>query len=294
MLKPWEKLEMATRTIDIHPHVISRDDVAYPRAPLFGVQSDWSRERPVTIEDMIVAMDEAGVEKSAIVQASTCYGHDNSYVADSIAKHKDRLTGVCSVDIRAPDAVEKLKFWRERGMTGLRLFTGGSTQAIDASWIDHPSSFPAWDYAAQTGMSVCLQMSSAGFPNALGIVKQFPKVKLLLDHLARPDITDGPPYAAAKPLFSLADHGNIYLKLTPRNFAQVREGKATPESFFKKLVGEFGASRIAWGSNYPSSPGPLSKLLATAREALASVPARDQEWIFAGTARSLYPVLADA
>jgi L-fuconolactonase len=284
---------MATRTIDIHPHVISRDDVAYPRAPLFGVQSDWSRERPVTIDDMIAAMDEAGVEKSAIVQASTCYGHDNSYVADSVAKHKNRLTGVCSVDIRAPDAVEKLKYWRERGMTGLRLFTGGSTQAIDASWIDEPSSYPAWDYAAQTGMSVCLQMSSAGFPKALGILKQFPKVKLLLDHLARPDITDGPPYLAAMPLFSLASYANIYLKLTPRNFAQVREGKATPETFFKRLVGEFGASRIAWGSNYPSSPGPLSKLLATAREALAAVPDEDQEWIFARTAQSIYPVLAD-
>jgi predicted TIM-barrel fold metal-dependent hydrolase len=242
---------------------------------------------------MIAAMDEAGVDKSAIVQASTCYGHDNSYLAESIAKHKNRLTGVCSVDIRAPDAVERIKFWQERGMTGLRLFTGGSTQAIDASWIDEPSTFPAWDYAAQTGMSVCLQMSNAGFPKALSVLRQFPKVKLLLDHLAKPDITDGPPYAAAKPFFSLAPFGNIYLKVTPRTFTQVHEGKATPESFFKKLVGEFGASRIAWGSNYPASPGPLSKLLATAREALASVPAKDQEWIFARTAQSIYPVLAD-
>jgi predicted TIM-barrel fold metal-dependent hydrolase len=284
---------MVSRTIDIHPHVISRDDTRYPRSPLFGVQSDWSRERPVTIDDMIASMNEAGVDKSAIVQASTCYGHDNSYLADSIAKHLDRLTGVCSVDIRAPDAVEKLKLWRERGMTGVRLFTGGSTQAIDASWIDEPSTFPAWDYAAETGMSVCLQMSAAGFPKALGILKQFPKVKLLLDHLARPDLTDGPPYAAAQPLFALAPYGNIYLKVTPRSFTQVYEGKATPESFFKKLVGEFGASRIAWGSNYPASPGPLAKLLATAREALAAVPAKDQEWIFARTAQSIYPALAD-
>lgn len=284
---------MATRTVDVHPHVISRDDGRYPRAPLFGVQSDWSRERPVPIEDMIAAMDEAGVDKSAIVQASTCYGHDNSYLADSIAKHKNRLTGVCSVDIRAPDAVEKLKFWHERGMTGLRLFTGGSTQAIDANWIDDPATFPAWDHAAQTGMSVCLQMSAAGFPKALGILKQFPKVKLLLDHLARPDITDGPPYAAAKPLFTLVPYGNIYLKVTPRIFDQVRQGKATPETFFKKLVDEFGASRLAWGSNYPASPGPLSKLLGVAREALASVRSQDQEWIFARTAQSLYPSLVD-
>jgi L-fuconolactonase len=284
---------MASRFIDIHPHIISRDDNKYPRSPLFGVQSDWSRERPVTIDDMIASMNEAGVDKSAIVQASTCYGHDNSYVADSIANHKDRLTGVCSVDVRAPDAVEKLKYWQGRGMTGLRLFTGGSTAAIDASWINDPKTYPAWDYAAQTGMSVCLQMSADGFPNALDMLKRFPKVKILLDHLARPTITDGPPYAAAAPLFTLVPHGNIYLKLTPRTFDQVHEGKATPESFFKKLVGEFGSSRLAWGSNYPSSPGPLSKILNKAKEALASVPAKDQEWIFARTAQTIYPALAD-
>jgi len=284
---------MATRTVDVHPHVISRDDGRYPRAPLFGVQSDWSRERPVPIEDMIAAMDEAGIDKSAIVQASTCYGHDNSYLAESIAKHKNRLTGVCSVDIRAPDAVEKLKFWRERGMTGLRLFTGGSTQAIDASWIDDPSTFPAWDHAAQTGMSVCLQMSAAGFPKALGILKQFPKVKLLLDHLARPEITDGPPYAAAKPLFSLAPYGNVYLKATPLSFRAANEAKATPESFFKALVGEFGASRIAWGSNFPATEGSLVDLANDLRKCIAFLSPEDQHWIMAGTAQKLYPKLAD-
>jgi len=81
---------MATRLIDIHPHIISRMMFA-TRGAALGVQSDWSRERPVTIDDMIVAMDEAGVEKSAIVQASTCYGHDNSYLAESIASTRTAL-----------------------------------------------------------------------------------------------------------------------------------------------------------------------------------------------------------
>jgi predicted TIM-barrel fold metal-dependent hydrolase len=284
---------MVTRVIDIHPHIISRDDAAYPRSPLFGVQSEWSRERPVTVDDMIAAMDEAGVDKSAIVQASTCYGHDNSYLADSIAKHPARLTGVCSVDVRASDAVERITHWRSRGITGLRLFTGGSTHAIDPSWIDEPATHAAWDYAAQTGMSVCVQITAKGFPNVLAILKKFPKVKIVLDHLAFPDVSDGAPYVAAASLFSLAPHENIYLKLTPRIFTETRQGKATPETFFPKLVSEFGASRLAWGSNYPATPGPLSKILATAREALVSVSAKDQEWIFAKTAQSLYPALAD-
>ena len=47
-------------------------------------------------------MDAAGVQKAAIVQASTCYGHDNSYVADAVAAHPKRFTGVFSVDVLAP------------------------------------------------------------------------------------------------------------------------------------------------------------------------------------------------
>jgi hypothetical protein len=43
---------------------------------------------------MLAAMDEAGIERSVLVQASTCYGHDNSYVADAVAAHPDRFAGV--------------------------------------------------------------------------------------------------------------------------------------------------------------------------------------------------------
>src|SRR5260221_435759 len=169
--------------MDIHPHIIANDTKRYLLAPLGGHQSDWSRTRPVTTEQMIAAMDKAGVAKAAIVQASTCYGHDNSYVAHAVAAHPHRFTGVFSVDGLAP----------------------------------HPPQ---------------------------------------------------------------------------RNFTESRKGKATPETFFPKLVSIFGASRIAWGSNYPSSEGSLSDLLALATTSLKGLPASDQEWIFAKTAQTLYPALA--
>src|SRR5438270_2084472 len=108
--------------IDSHPHVISADIVRYPRAPLGGHQSDWSRDRPVSVEAMMAAMGEAGVTKSALVQASTCYGHDNSYLADAVAAHPERFTGVFSADILAADACDRLAFWMSKSLTGLRLF----------------------------------------------------------------------------------------------------------------------------------------------------------------------------
>ncbi|HEU5274158.1 MAG TPA: amidohydrolase family protein [Xanthobacteraceae bacterium] len=278
--------------IDIHPHIIAEDAKRYPLAPLGGHQSDWSRTRPVTTEQMIAAMDKAGVAKAAIVQASTCYGHDNSYVADAVAAHPDRFTGVFSVDVLAPDAPERMRHWVGKKLTGMRLFTIGSTMTEQASWLDDPKTYPAWDCAGELGLSICLQMSAKAFPQMIKMLERFPKVRVILDHMGRPALEDGPPYAAAESLFALAKYPTVYLKVTERNFTGSRKGKATPESFFAKVVSAFGASRLAWGSNCPSSEGSLPELLALAKSSLESLPQADQDWIFAKTAQSLYPALA--
>jgi len=280
-------------TIDIHPHIIAADAVRYPLAPLGGQQSDWSRTRPVTVERMIAAMDTAGVDKAALVQASTCYGHDNSYVANAVAAHPARFTGVFSVDVLAADAPERMRYWHGRKLTGLRLFTFGSTMSEQANWLDDPKSYPAWTCARELGLPICLQMSAKAIPQARAMAERFPNARIVLDHCARPVLADGPPYAAAASLFALARYPNIYLKLTPRIFAEARGGKATPETFFPKLVGEFGAARLAWGSNFPASEGTLPALLQTARDSLASLPQADRDWIFARTAQALYPALKD-
>ena len=68
-------------------------------------------------------------------------------------------------------------------------------------------------------------------------------------------------------------------------------GKGAPETFFAKLIDAFGASRIAWGSNFPNSVGTLSEILGAARKAFSFAKASDQDWIFGNTALSLYPSL---
>ena len=279
--------------IDIHPHIISTDETRYPRAPLGGHQSDWSRLRPVSMDDMIAAMARAGIQKSALVQASTCYGHDNSYVADAIKAHPERFAGVFSCDVLKPDATETMAHWMAKGLTGLRLFTTGSTMPGQADWLDDPRSFPAWHLAEERKLPVCLQMTAIGIPQLVNVLERFPKLRVILDHLARPQQDDGPPYKGADSLWGLAAYPGVYLKVTERNLVGASAGKATPKSFFGRLVSEFGASRIAWGSNYPASEKPLPELLMLAQETLSFLPERDREWIFARTAQSLYPSLTD-
>lgn len=283
---------MPTKIIDIHPHIIAPDTKRYPLSPLGGEQSGWSQTRPVSFEQLIAAMDEAGVDQAAIVHSSTTYGYDNSYVADAVALQPKRFTGVFSVDVLAPDAPEKIRYWVGRKLTGLRLFTTGSTMPGQAGWLEDPRLLPAWETAGKLGLSICVQMTPAAMPQLEKLLQRYPDIPVVIDHLMKPPIEDGPPYAGANFLFALARYGNVYLKLTTRNVVDARKGKATPETFFPRLVKEFGASRIAWGSNYPASEGTLSAFVKQAKEALASLTAEDQEWIFHRTAEKLYPALA--
>ena len=226
------------------------------------------------------------------MQASTCYGHDNSYVADAVAAHPDRFTGVFSCDILAPDARETMAHWMARGLTGLRLFTTGSTMPGQAGWLDDPRTFPAWQKAEDDGLPVCLQMTADGIPQIENVLRRCPRVRVVLDHLARPVQEDGPPYRVADSLWRLAGYPGVYVKVTERNFVGATKGRATPDTFFGRLVSEFGASRIAWGSNFPASERSLPELVALAQGALAFLPETDREWIFSRTAQSLYPALA--
>jgi L-fuconolactonase len=278
--------------IDTHTHAISPDKQRYPLAPVGGHQSEWSAKRPVSFEALLASLDDAGIDRAVVVQASTVYGNDNSYVVEAVRSHPDRFAGVFSIDVLASDAVAQMQRWLDAGLCGLRLFTTGSTMPGQAGWLDDERSFPVWEYAQRHKVSICLQMTAQGIPALLKMLARFPDIRVLLDHLARPELAGGPPYEAAAPLFSLASHKGVYLKLTNRTIAEAARGASTPAAFFPLVLDAFGAHRIAWGSNFPAAEGTLPQLLADARESLAMLPADARAAIFGDTARSIYPALA--
>lgn len=285
---------MAVQLVDIHPHIVSNDTERYPLAPLEGKQSEWSKKRSVNFEEMIAAMDDAGVDRAALVHSSTTYGYDCSYLADCVALRPDRVTGVFSPNMMADDAVEKVRYWAiERKLGGLRLYTAGGTHEKQAGWMTDPKIFPAMEEAEALGLPVCISMKPAGIPQAEVLFTKFPKIRFLIDHMTEPPIAEGPPYAGSQYLFDLAKYPNVYLKLTTLNVRASRKENGTPETFFPLLVSKFGASRIAWGSNYPSAQGSLKDMVAEAKSAFACLSRTDRDSILCGTALSLYPMFAD-
>ena len=285
---------MSTQLIDIHPHIISPDTKRYPPSPLGGKRSEWSLLRPIDFEGLVKAMDAAGVDKTAIVHSSTTYGYDASYLADAIADHHDRFTGVFSVDVREPDAPAQIRHWVDRGLTGLRLFAAGSTVKASQAWISEPATWPAWACCADLDLPVAISMRLEGVPYLRDVVARFPSVRIILDHLMLTPIEDGPPYSASAGLFELASLPSIYLKLTTNNVRRAHDGLSTPETFFGQLVDAFGSSRIAWGSNFPNEEGTLAEQVQEVRAALASLRPADRDNILCRTAMALYPSLADA
>jgi predicted TIM-barrel fold metal-dependent hydrolase len=161
------------------------------------------------------------------------------------------------------------------------------------TWFTDEKTFSAWNFAGEMGIPVCMQMRAKGFPHLKPMLSRFPKVRFIIDHLGRTEMADGPPYAAAAPLFELARYPNVYLKVTHRNFEEARNGRSTPQTFFGRLVKEFGAERIAWGSNFPAARQTLAELVALGRDSLAFLPQADRDWIFEKTALTLYPALKD-
>jgi predicted TIM-barrel fold metal-dependent hydrolase len=240
---------------------------------------------------MVAADQAASVDKAVLVQASSAYAFDNSYVSDSVTAHPERFTGVFSIDVVAPDAVQKMKHWMGKGLTGMRIFTSGSTHAEQETFFADEAAFPVWQYASDQGLSVCMQMRVVGLPLLETVVKRFPKARIILDHFARAEAADGPPFPSAAPLWALAKYPNVYLKLTHRPIEQSVKGQSTPEAFLGKAIKEFGASRVCWGSNFPAAKPPLPELIQMARKALDFLPQQDQDQIFYKTALALYPAL---
>lgn len=279
--------------VDLHSHVIADDAVRYPLAPMGGKQSDWSKSRPVNAAGMLRAMAEAGVAQSVLVQASTCYGHDNSYVLDSVqaAAGTRSFAGVFSVEMRADSAVDDIRKWVQGGLSGARVFIAGHTTADHAARLDDPRAFPAWSFIEQQRIPICVQLRADGLPQLENLLTRFPEAIVLLDHFARPVLEDGAPYAQAAGLFALARFKHLHFKYTTHNVRESRAGKSTQGAFLRAVVDAFGVQRIGWGSNFPASDGTLSGLLNDALEAAAGLSAVEREWLFSRTARSLYPVL---
>jgi len=244
---------------DTHTHCISADTGSYPVRPLGGIRSDWSRTRPVDGDELIGHLDEAGVQRAALVQASTVYGYDNRYAADVLARYPGRLVGVCSVDFLAVSAVDDLRYWiEERGFRGvrIRIADGDTKVTAPGAGLSDERMAAVWDYVDEHGIPVSVQMHSKNTPELLKVLAGHPAMTVVLDHLGRPNATGAPEYPMLAELEQLAAFAGVHLKITPSSLRRLdNEPGADATSVLRRLAGKFGSDRLMWGSDFPATEG---------------------------------------
>ncbi|SDW60930.1 Predicted metal-dependent hydrolase, TIM-barrel fold [Arthrobacter sp. cf158] len=278
--------------VDSHCHILAADTDKYPKAPLGGHQSVWASERPVTAEQLLQRMDEAGIAQAVLVQATTAYGYDNSYVLDSAARWPDRFVAVGTFDPMATDASRRLRAGIERGLAGVRLFTTGSTVSEQGMWFADEATDEFWAAASHENIPVCLQLRLGDdtAPVLKDLLSRHPDATILLDHCGYPDVRTSPT-KAADDLTALAGHPGLHLKLTHRTLEGLDDIGERARDFLDPLIEAFGADRISWGSNCPAAEQTLEELRSLAERVLSVIPHKTRESIFNETTRRLYPAL---
>jgi L-fuconolactonase len=279
--------------VDSHCHILASDTDAYPRSPLGGHQSVWASERPVTAEQLLQRMDDTGIAQAVLVQATTAYGYDNSYVLDSAARYPDRFVAVGTFDPLAADAAGRLREGIERGLAGVRLFTTGSTVSEQGMWFADETTDEFWAAASQANIPVCLQLRLGDdtAPVLKDLLSRHPNATILLDHCGYPDVRTSPT-KAANDLTALAGHPGLHLKLTHRTLEGLDDIGERARDFLDPVIEAFGADRISWGSNCPAAEQSLEELRDLAERVLSLISAEHRAGIFSGTTRRLYPGLA--
>lgn len=278
--------------IDSHCHILSDDESSYPRSPLGGKESVWAKDRPVTAEGLLERMDRVGIDKAVLVQATTAYGYDNSYVLDSAKRHSDRFTAVGTFDPLADHAGDRLKAGIESGLSGVRLFTTGSTVSEQGMWFAEESTYEFWEVASSASIPVCLQLrlDEKTSPVLAQLLHRFPNATVLLDHCGYPAVQDSLADAAAS-LTALSSNAGLHLKLTHRTLEGLDQAGDKATEFLLPVIDAFGADRIAWGSNCPAAEQPLSELLGLANRVLGALTTDTRADILENTAARLYPAL---
>ena len=195
--------------------------------------------------DMLFALgDRLGFTRHVIVQAS-CHGTDNAATLNAIAKSNGKARGVAVVDPAISDT--DLDALHERGIRGIRF--NFLKRLVDDAPKDKFLDVAA--RIARLNWHVVVYFEADSLAELRPFLDAIP-APLVIDHLGRPDVTQGPDGADMTALRRLMDsRPDICTKVTcPDRLSP----QGAPYEDFVAAVGPFAArypDRIIWGTDWP-------------------------------------------
>src|SRR5262249_51352423 len=140
---------------------------------------------------------------------------DNGYIARCAEQDPARFRAVCVIDPRGREAPGALRAWRARGVTGIRLRAmrdGGNPSP--GPRVRTEATLPLWEAIAETGPIVCALWAGPDLVRLHDLLRRFPSVRVVVDHLNNPDPPRGLDQPAFRALLDVASLPQVHVKLS--------------------------------------------------------------------------------
>ena len=195
--------------------------------------------------DMLFALrDRLGFARNVIVQAS-CHGTDNDATLDAITRSKGKARGVAVVDPDIGD--DELDLLHQGGMRGVRF-------NFLKRLVDNAPKDKFLDVARRIerlGWHVVVYFEADLLDELQPFVDAIP-VPIVIDHMGRPDVTQGPRGADMTAFRALLDsRPDIWFKATcPDRLSEQGEPYDDFVAAVRPLVEDY-PDRVLWGTDWP-------------------------------------------
>jgi L-fuconolactonase len=275
--------------IDAHQHFwrIGQNDCVWPGGDLAAIHRDFE---PAELERLARA---AGVEGTVLVQSQES-DRDTDYLLD-LAEATPWVKAVVGwVDLASPKAPARIAALAGRPkFRGVRPMLQG---LAEVDWILWPELEPAVAALGAHGLGFDALVQVRHLPALARFARRHPRLAIVIDHAAKPDIAgDGRDEwrAALAPLAALK---NVSCKLSGLlTEAAAGQGAEALAPYVVDLLDLFGPTRLMWGSDWPvlNLAGDYAAWLAMARDlvrqsVVGSAGDEALAAIFGGAAQSFY------
>jgi L-fuconolactonase len=239
--------------LDAQVHAYERNHPGHPWVgTLYGPPE-------VTGDQMVAAMDAAGVDGAILVSPFSMYRFDASYALEVYAAHPDRFRLVKPVDPTDPGVVDTIAEWAStEGTVGIRIFLRDEASTDPADPGINRVLAAAATHLLPVNLACRGRLDQAG-----QLAARNRNTRLVIDHLglAQPHEPPPPaePFADLPKLLALAAHDNIAVKISG---ACTLSHEKFPYNDIWDPLGRvfdaFGFDRCMWGTDWTRAVGMLT------------------------------------
>jgi L-fuconolactonase len=271
--------------IDSHQHFWQVGKFDYPwMSPELGVLY-----RDYLPELLGPILNENGVAKTILVQASNSLSETEWLLG--LADQYQFIAGVVGwVDLTNPDMADHLETFKANAkFKGVRHLVE-SEPAED--WLVQPAVLRGLQTLEQHGVAYDLLVHTRHLKHVKTVAETCPRLRLVVDHMAKPTIASGEITEWASKLREVAAYPNVSCKVSGL-VTEARHNSWQPEDlrpYVEKALEFFGPNRLIFGSDWPVCllAASYSRVLETFQSLMRELSDEELTMIFGGNAATFY------